>query len=409
MFTLVFARIARPAAIVAALLCPIPGFAEELTLSTAEQLALEQSPWIKHHHTNRDASVERVVYEGRLPDPQLTLGVVNVPTDSWSFSEEPMTMTQIGIRQAFPPGDTLTLRSKRAEKEVAREHAKVELERRALRRDVRKTYLELHYAEAALRILEATRLLVARDARDADARYRAAQGTERAALRARQSLARIIEREPMLRVQVVRTRTQLARWIGEPAQQPLPLELPALPAPPETFSSDQFPELRAAQANIEAAVTEVDLQRQTYRPGFMLDVMYGYRQERSDMASVMVSVDLPIFRSKRQDRRLAEKQTMEAGARFELEDKRRDIESMYHTARAEYDAAATRAGILAEQLLPSIRRETQGQLAGFAREQVELREARMKELEAELDLLRARVDAAKAQAELLYLMGENRS
>ena len=127
------------------------------------------------------------------------------------------------------------------------------------------------------------------------------------------------------------------------------------------------------------------------------------------MASVMVSVDLPIFRSKRQDRRLAEKQTMEAGARFELEDKRRDIESMYHTARAEYDAAATRAGILAEQLLPSIRRETQGQLAGFAREQVELREARMKELEAELDLLRARVDAAKAQAELLYLMGENRS
>ena len=47
--------------------------------------------------------------------------------------------------------------------------------------------------------------------------------------------------------------------------------------------------------------------------------------------------------------------------------------------RAEYDAATTRAGILAEQLLPSIRRETQGQLAGFAREQVELREARMKE------------------------------
>lgn len=125
------------------------------------------------------------------------------------------------------------------------------------------------------------------------------------------------------------------------------------------------------------------------------------------MASVIVSMDLPIFPRKRQDRRLAEKQTIEAGARFELDDKRRDIESMYQTARAEHDAAATRAEILAEQLLPSIRRETQGQLAGFAREQVELREARMKELEAELDLLRARVDAAKAQAELLFLMGEN--
>jgi outer membrane protein TolC len=141
----------------------------------------------------------------------------------------------------------------------------------------------------------------------------------------------------------------------------------------------------------------------------MLDVQYGHRQQRSDLASVMVSMDVPIFTSKRQDRRLAERQTMEDSARHEEEDKRRDVQSMYETARAEYDAATTRAAILDVQLLPAIRRETQGQLAGFAREQTELREARLRELEAELDLLRARVDAAKAQAELLFLMGENQS
>jgi outer membrane protein TolC len=407
MFTFFSVRTLRAAALAAALSVPVASHAQELTLIEAEQLALEQSPWIKHHTTNRDATGERVVYEGRLPDPQLTLGAVNVPTDTWSFKGEDMTMTQVGLRQAFPPGDTLALKSRRAEKEVEREHARLDYERRALRRNVRQTYLELYYAEAALRILEATRVLASRDVKDTEARFRAAQETERATLRARQNLARVIEREPMLRAQLVRTRTQLARWIGKAAaERPLPAALPGLPVLPDNFDLGQYPELIAAQANLDAARAEVDIQKQEYRPGVMLDVMYGFRQNRSDMMTALVSVDLPVFRAKRQDRKLAEKQAMAAAAKYEQEDKRRDVESMYQTARAEYEAATLRAAILSEQLLPSIQRETQGRLAGFAREQAELREARMKELEAELDLLRARVDAARLQAELLYLMGE---
>ena len=74
--------------------------------------------------------------------------------------------------------------------------------------------------------------------------------------------------------------------------------------------------------------------------------------------------------------------------------------------RPDLMALAARARIIESELLPNIRRETQVTLAGFAREQAMLREARMKELEAELELLRVRVDIAKTQAELLYLTGD---
>jgi outer membrane protein TolC len=391
---------------------PAARAAPELTLAEAERLALEHAPWLQHHRANVDAAAERVVYEGRLPDPQLTLGLVNVPADTYRLDQEDMTMSMVGVRQAFPPGDTLALKGRRAEKELTREEARVEAERRALLKQVRQAWLELYFQQESLRLLEETRRLQQRQLEAAEGRYRAAADMQQSVLKARQALARVNEREPMLKAQIARLRAQLGRWIGEAVAGPLPAALPVLPAPSSDFDPARHPEWRASQAMLEGARLEVDMARQEYKPGMMLDLSYGFRRpmpdgtERPNMVTAMVTFDLPIFRDKRQDRRLAEKQALEAGARFETEDKRREIEAMYRTMRAEYEALAARARIFEEQLLPAIRREAQVTVAGFARDQTEYREARMKALEAEQEYTRVRVDLAKAQAELLYLTGE---
>lgn len=386
--------------------------APELTLAEAERLALEQAPWLQHHRTNADAAAERAVYEGRLPDPQLTLGVANVPTDSYRLNREDMTMTVVGVRQAFPPGKTLKLKSERAEKELAREQARVQMEQRNLLRQVRQAWLELYFQEQSLRTLDESRRLARKQLDAAEARYRAAQETQQSVLRSRQALARLDERAPMIRAQILRLQAQLARWIGEAAYKTLPPELPPLPVAPGEFDYTRHPEWIATQTMLDEARVEVEMARQEYKPGMMLDVSYGFRRpmpdgtERPDLLSAMVTLDLPVFRNKRQDRRLAEKQTMEAGARFELDDKRRELESMDRSLRAELDGLTAREKIFAEQLLPATRREAQVTVAGFARDQSEYRDALMKSLDTELEYLRLRMDRAKAQTELLYLTGE---
>ena len=386
--------------------------APELTLAEAERLALEQAPALARERANVAASNERVISQGRLPDPQLVLGAVNVPADSYSFREEDMTMTMVGVRQAFPPGDTLGARTRRAEREHEREEARFETERRGLLKQVRAAWLELYYATQGLRLIEATRALARRDLEAAEARYRAAQDTPRAVLRARQVIARVNEREPMLHAQAERARTQLARWIGDKARDPLPEALPTLAAPPERFDPARHPEWIASQAELGAMQAEVDMTRAEYKPGWMLDLNYGFRRpmpdgtERPNMVTAMVTLDLPVFRAKRQDRRLAENQAKEAAARFETEDKRRELEAMYSAMRAEFDATAARIRVFEKELVPNLKRETEITLAGFAREQTELRDARMRQLDAEIELLRLRVDLAKTQAELLYLTGE---
>ena len=86
-----------------------------LTLTQAESLAQTHAPWLAHHRTNASAAAERAVYAGRLPDPQLVLGALNVPTDTWKFDQEDMTMAMVGC-SSFPPGDALALRGRRAQR-----------------------------------------------------------------------------------------------------------------------------------------------------------------------------------------------------------------------------------------------------------------------------------------------------
>ncbi|UCH53947.1 MAG: TolC family protein [Pseudomonadota bacterium] len=383
--------------------------ASELGLREAERLALEHAPWFAHHRSNVAAASERVVSENTLPDPQLTLGAVNVPTDSFKLDQEDMTMVMVGVRQTFPPGDTLALKQRRAEKELDRERARLEMERRNVLRQVRTAWLELYYQERSLALIREVRVVLQAQVQGAENRYRAAQETQQSLLRSRQSLARLDEREQGVRAQAIRLRGQLARWIGvEAAQRPLPDTLPGFPRLPVEFDATRHPDWIAANAMLETARTEVDLVRQEYKPGFMAELSYGARQAgRTDMVTALVTVDLPIFRSQRQDRRLAERQAAETGARFEAEDKKRELEAMYAAAHAEHDALATRARIYADQLLPDIQREARLTTAGFARDQAELREARMKELDAEIELTRLRVDLVRSHVELLYLKGED--
>lgn len=395
------------------LLIALPALAapEELTLAEAERLAVEGAPWLKHHRAAAQASAERTVYEGRLPDPQLTLGALNVPTDSLRLNQEDMTMLMVGVRQSFPPGQTLKLREQRAQSETAGEQAKNALEQRLLLKQVRLNWFDLYYQEAALRQIAEARRLQQKQIEAIEGRFRAAQEPPQAVFKARAALARLNERTPMIEAQQARVRAQLGHWLGEAAYAALPEKLPELP-PFAEFDVMQHPEIEAARAMENAARAEVGIASQEYKPGWMLDINYGIRQDapngmpRSNLVTAMVTVDLPLFRGSRQDRRVAEKQAMADGAGHEIDDKRRELEMMYRGLRAELTALTARAAVFENELLPALRRETQVTATGFARDQADYRDAQMRLLDAELEYTRLRVDIARTHSEILFLAGE---
>jgi len=390
----------------------VPALAQSpLTLAEAETQALAQAPALMRMRATVDAASARTISAGRLPDPQLSLGVINVPTDSYRLNQDDMTMTMVGVRQMFPPWGGLDARAQRAAGEQAQEQARLEIERRGLLRDVRHAWLDLYYSESARRLVESVRDLARRDLAAAEGRRRAAQNTLRAVYQARQQLARFDERLPALRAQSEQARAKLSRWIGTAARDPLPQALPVLPVP-AAFNAELNPEWRAARAGLDTARAEVNMARAEYRPGVMFDLQYGFRRpmpdgtERSNMVTAMVTLDLPLFPSRRQDPRLAASESLESAARYASDDKQRVLQATDEALRADQAALAERIHVYEQELLPSLRHEVEDAGAGFVRELSERLMVRMKTIETEVELLRLRIDQVKIQSELLYLNGE---
>ena len=76
---------------------------QELDLLIEE--AISVSPRLNMLRAKKDASFNRIEQNSNLPDPMLTLGLMNLPVNSFSFTQEPMTGKIVGLSQMFPfPG-----------------------------------------------------------------------------------------------------------------------------------------------------------------------------------------------------------------------------------------------------------------------------------------------------------------
>ncbi len=79
---------------------------QELDLLIEE--AISVSPRLNMLRAKKDASFNRIEQNSNLPDPMLTLGLMNLPVNSFSFTQEPMTGKIVGLSQMFPfPGKVI--------------------------------------------------------------------------------------------------------------------------------------------------------------------------------------------------------------------------------------------------------------------------------------------------------------
>jgi hypothetical protein len=59
--------------------------------------AVQVSPQIKMLQAKLEAAKNKIPQNSNLPDPQIKLGLVNMPVNSFSFTQEPMTGKMISL------------------------------------------------------------------------------------------------------------------------------------------------------------------------------------------------------------------------------------------------------------------------------------------------------------------------
>lgn len=59
-----------------------------VSLEQAITLAQQNDPWLHGSRLKQSAVENRSIASGTLPDPKVSLGIMNLPTDTWDLDQE---------------------------------------------------------------------------------------------------------------------------------------------------------------------------------------------------------------------------------------------------------------------------------------------------------------------------------
>ena len=411
----------RRAGLMALLLWHLPAVADSaLTLAEAEEVALARDGGLDQLRARRDALGDAAIAEAELPDPQLRFGAMNVPTDSFDLDQEPMTQVQVGLRQRFQPGKTRSIARERGEVLATVQEARSQDRERGVRQAVRRALIEHAWTSGAVGLMAEQQIWFAQLDDAATAAYASGRRPQHELLRIAMERELLDERQVELRQMALTSRAALSRWLGSDAVPAAITELPTLPDPgPPAVGVERVaahPAVVAARREADASALQVDLARQRYRPGWAVDVAYGFRDgedadgdDRADFLSAMLSFDVPLFTGNRQDRRVSSAAAEERGRRARLTEVQRELLASYAAATARWESLADRIEVFETRVVPSAEANVVATRQAYRNDVVpfdELVSAEKALLRARTRLLRLRTDRLLAQSDMLYLAGE---
>lgn len=387
-----------------------------LTLEEAVSLATTAAdPSVTQFDAHAEALGNEAVADAQLPDPMVSAQMVNVPTDTFDLDQEGMTQAlRVGLRQEFPAGRTLAVRGRQRTAEAEAQRARSDEALRRIALETRQAWLELAWQQRAVGILEQSRNRIEQQIESLQSRFATGGLNAQSLLRSELELSLLDDRIAEHRRRADQARAVLARYIGSEAFRPVPESLPEF-----TLDSTELraleqhlvdhPAVRARQARIEAADEGIELARQAYKPKWAIEAGYGLRSERTDLASIGVSLSIPLFADKRQDKRHQAAVQRSRAAQFERDTVLRDLREQLDQALADWRRYRERQALY-EQVVGQRAEETvEASVTTYANGQTDFAElirSQLAALDTQIKQVELTALAGKARARIIYLAGE---
>jgi len=157
-----------------------------------------------------------------------------------------------------------------------------------------------------------------------------------------------------------------------------------------------------------AADADARLAAVATKPDYSVELSYGARGSAyTNMVSLMVRMDLPVFAGSRQEPAAIAKARQAEQAKAQAEEARRRYEAEVRSALVDFDIARARVERNEMEIVPLAEERARTTLAAYEGGRAELGavlEARRMLLEARLMALNVRAEAARAWASLAYLI-----
>lgn len=420
--------------LIVALICILPAsvFAA-ITMQDVVKMAIQHDPWLEGSQLQERALRATSKGANILPDPMLSLGLLNLPSNGFAFDQEPMTQMKVGFTQTFPRGDSLAIRQQQLDYQADQYPYQREDRKAKIRVTVSQLWLDALKADLTIRLIERDRGLFEQLVDIVKASYSSAQGNTRQqdVISAQLELARLDDRLTAVNSQRDTALMNLSEWLSLEARQAVSAtfaENTSLPTVPDLADNiqlllqrtdnlrliqllTQHPAILAIEQSAKAGDTAVKLAKQKYKPQWGVNASYAYRDDdplgksRADFFSIGITVDIPIFGYGKQDSDVTASrlsaQSIETDKRLLQQRMLSQMLSLYQQdVRFEQRIAGFQLSIL-----PQIQEQADASLSAYTTDDGDFSDvmrARISQLSAQIDLIHIQIEKLKTRMQLGY-------
>ena len=386
----------------------LPAQERDTLLARLTAEAVAANPSLQAGLASARAARARIRPAGALPDPMLSVGVMNLTLPRFGFRESDFTEVDLELSQEFPWPGTRDARTAQAQAEWTVRSADSRSRRREIVARTAEVYYRLRYVATARAILQQQRRLLATAVEIATARYATTSAPQSDPLQARVAMARLDAEDTDFAEQQARLGAELKALRHVRGSERLTIDLirpenvrasrhRAEGTALDTDTLRTHPRIAARQAAVEAAERTVRVEQLAARPDFNIMTRYGARPLGADFFSALIGIRVPLWAGRKQSR-LADAARADAdAARAELAEETVAIEAELEAARAAVASGETRLRLLTAQVIPSAAATVEAVLRSYRGAQAPF----LNVLAAEDSLYRAQLDAVRVASEHL--------
>ena len=392
------------------------------SLSSLLDEALKVSPKLKMLEMKKLAASNRVEQNSNLPDPVLGFGFMNLPVNSFSLDQEPMTGIGVGLSQAFPFPGKLSDQAEVNNKDVDITQQEINDARNEVRKNVIKSYDELLFYRKSIALTEQSKELLNNVAEVVRTKYAVSTASQQNLLKVELEITNLNEKIEDLRSKEKSQLSILNSLLLRSADSEIQTgDFPGISYEDFTVNalSDSAIKYRPFLEGIKEAQQKEEIKKSLveydYYPNFNVGVLYTFRDKiaatntpLNDFISFSMGISLPLNYGGKVSSKVEETESMQKFYQEQYNMSLQVLQSSFGTSVAKLNSLRNRIKLIEEGSQIQANENLKATLTSYQVGQVDFLnviDAQNSLLKIENDLYRLKTDYLNELAELEFLTG----
>ncbi len=386
--------------------------------------AIKISPKLGLLKTKKLISASKIEQVSNLPDPILSLGITNLPVNSFSFSQEPMTAKIIGLSQAVPFPGKLSQAAKVNQIDIDINQQEIDDALNEIANDLRKAYYDLILSRESIRISLKSKNLLEHIADIVRAMYSVSKASQQNLIQVEVALTKIQEKIEELKGKENSSLAIINSYLlREPFANIQTDSIHEIKYDSLNFNQiksnalENRPFLKGISLAKEKSILMEELSKYDKYPNFNFSIQYSQRDElanssmpQNDFLSFIVGISLPLNYGGKTSAKIEEARLSQKMYENQYQTSIQLIDQYIGTSISKINELQKREKLIKQGLLPQAEQSLKSALINYQvgdSDFINVLDSQNKLYEIEITLYSIRINYLKELSQIEFLTGTN--